>query len=294
MKFTTGYSHPNLAQQIADRLTLTLEQPIIKVFKNQEISVQVDISVEREDCYVFQSLSYPIHDHLIELLILINELKQRNPRNIIAIIPYFGYGRSSSNARLMAKLLESVGIDHLLTIGLHSDEIENFFTIPVINLDLIKLFGCDIERRLLKDNLLIVSPDKGGEKRAQTLAAYLQTDYIVLDKKRCENGTVEIARIQRNLKDKNCIIVDDIIDSGATLVAAAEALKEAEALSIDAYVIHAILSEGCLEKLKHIFIRSLVITDTIRQPKLDLNTIEIRVLKVAETLGNAVKRLKEI
>lgn len=293
MKFITGSSHKSLAQQIADRLFLPLEQPTIKYFKDREISIQMDSSIEGEDVCVMQSLSYPVNGHLIELLILINELKQRKPRKIIGIIPYFGYGRSSSNAKLMAKLLETAGIDQLITIGLHSDEIEKFFTAPVINLDLVKLFGDDIESRFQKDKLMIVSPDKGGEKRARALAAYLKVDCIILDKKRCEDGTINITKIQENLKGKNCLIVDDIIDSGATLIAAAKALKEAEALSIDAYVIHAVLSSDISQQLETAPIRSLVVTDTIRQSTLSLNTTEIRTLQIAKILGNAIKGIKE-
>lgn len=292
MKFTRGSSHLRLAQEIADRLFLPLEQPVVKHFKDQEISIQTDLSVEGEDVCVLQSLSYPVNDHLVELLILMNDLKQRKPRKIIGIIPYFGYGRSSSNSKLMAKLLESAGLNQVITVGLHNAEIESFFNVPINNLDVIPLFAQDIKTRYKNSLPLIVSPDKGGEKRAYELAIFLKTDYLCLHKERKLNGSVRIEEISDNIADRNCIIVDDIIDSGETLVGAAMALNDVGASSIDAYAIHAVLSEGCLEKLEISPLQTLVITDTIKQTALKLNNKEVRVLGIAEILAEAIRKLR--
>lgn len=284
MKLIAGSSHHHLAEKVADKLNLTLEKPFVRYFKDHEISVQSNTDVEGKDVCVLQSLSNPINDHLVELLILINELKQKNARRVIGILPYFGYGRSSSNSALIAKLLESVGMDQLVTIGLHSAEIEIFFKIPVKNLDLIPLFGQDIRNHYKKSLPLIVSPDKGGERRARELADYLKTDFALLHKERGIDEAVKVTKITGDITGRNCIIVDDIVDSAATLTCAAATLKGAGALSIQAYAIHAVLSEGAIQKLEQSEICSLTVTDTIKQQR----TENIRILGVSEILAEAI------
>ncbi|MBY0281095.1 MAG: ribose-phosphate diphosphokinase [Alphaproteobacteria bacterium] len=280
MKLIAGSSHHQLAEKIADKLLLPLDKPNVKYFKDSEISIEIDTPVAEDEVYVLQSLSHPINDHLVELLILIHYLKQKRAKRVIGILPYFGYGRSASNSELIAKLLESVGVDQIITIGLHSPLIEAFFKIPINNLGATELFGRDIQNRYKNNFPVIVSPDKGGSKRASELASFLQTDCVFFHKERLIDGTLKITNIIGDVKGRDCIIVDDIVDSAATLVCAAAALKEAGVASIEAYVIHAVLSEGSLQKLEQSNISCLTITDTINQQLAE----KIRILDVADVL----------
>ncbi|MBY0461759.1 MAG: ribose-phosphate pyrophosphokinase [Alphaproteobacteria bacterium] len=284
MKLIAGSSHHHLAEKVADKLLFPLDKPNVKYFKDCEISVQIDTSVAGEDVYILQSLSYPINDHLVELLILINNLKQKNAKRVTAILPYFGYGRSSSSSALVVKLLESAGVDQIITIGLHSPEIETFFKIPIKNLGVTQLFGRDIKNRYKSKLPIIVSPDKGGEKRARALADFLQTDCAFLHKERLIDDSIKITKVIGDIRGRGCIIVDDIVDSAATLVCAAAALKEAGATFIEAYVIHAVLSKGSIQKLEQSDVSFLTITDTINQQLSE----ETRILEVAEILAEAI------
>ncbi|NBT85568.1 MAG: ribose-phosphate pyrophosphokinase [Alphaproteobacteria bacterium] len=284
MKFITGSSHYRLSEKIAAKLFLSLDKPSVKYFKDHEISVQIDASIAGEDVCILQSLSYPINDRLIELLILVNETKKK-AKEVTVILPYFGYGRSFSSSALIARLLETAGVDRIITIGLHSPEIETFFKIPIKNLGVTHLFGLDIKNRYKNDLPVIVSPDKGGEKRARKLADYLKTDCVFLHKERHMDGGVKIKRITGDAKGRCCIIVDDIVDSAETLTCTAKVLKEVGASSIEAYVIHAVLSEGSIEKLEQSNVSSLTVTDTINQRL----TEKIRVLGVSEILAKAIK-----
>lgn len=285
MKLIAGSNHSLLARQVSGKLDIHFERISVKRFKDNEIEVHFNTCVKDEDIYVFQSLSNPFNDYFVELLMLVDRLKQKGARRIIGIIPYFGYARSSSGFDLITELLESVGLSQIIAIGLHDPKMKTFLKIPIRNLDVVDLFGKDIQKRSHGFMPLIVAPDKGAEKRARDLAHYLKSDFALLHKERCADGSLKSIKISGEIQGRNCVIVDDIVDSGSTLISAAATLKKLGALDIKAYVIHAVGGEECIKSLKQSGVSDLTVTDTINKGKL----AEIKVLGVGEILSEAIK-----
>ena len=287
MRFIAGSSHPVLAQRIAKELGILLEPALIKTFKSQEISAQITGTVLDDDVCVFQTLHPLPSDRLMELFMLIDALKRQGAQKIIAVIPYYSYGRSPETSALIARLLTEAGASQIITLGLHDP-----LTLPTVShLDGVSLFCQDIQKRYPHDKPLIVSPDKGGADRACLIAEYLKTDWAAFHKERSADGKIRVKEITGDVQGRPCILVDDIIDSGETLCCAADALKNAGAISVDAYVIHAVLSPGALERLKESKISPLTVTDTIPQPNLSKGLEGSRVLSVSGILSEALRGL---
>jgi len=296
MKIISGTSHPQLAQHLSQALSIPLTPLSIFRFSDQEICVETQENMESEDVVVLQSTSNPVNDHLMELLVIIDTLKHCNTKSITAIIPYFGYARQDhpqgpSPAKLVAHLLQTTGVDRLITFELHSERVRSFFDIPVDNLSPLSLFAKAIQGQF--QNPLIIAPDTGGIPRAQALATRLQTDLAIIEKRRHGPGRVEVTTLKGEIAGRTCLIVDDIIDSGDTLCQAALTLQQHHAQEIHAFVAHGVLSPLAHERLQTAPLASLTITDTIdTHAKIDLYPC-LRVLSVVPLLADVMHN-KEI
>ena len=285
-----GNSHPVLAGAIARKLSLSLSVANTKKFEDQELRIQIEGDFNGQDVVIVQSTSKPANDHFMELLLLADTVKRAGASRIIAIVPYFGYGRQDRpsykhgpiSASLIARLIESSGIDRVITLDLHSKQSEGFFRIGVQNLDTSSLF-LDLFKEL--DDYIIVSPDLGGLVRAQKLANLASADLAVINKVRTLSGECIMNDVLGNVKDKNCILVDDIIDTGRTLCTAANLLIEKGAKSVSACVTHAVLSGECNKRISAVPFNKFYVTDSImHESVLD----KIQVVSVVGILSNAI------
>lgn len=297
-----GNSNPALADGISDVLNKKLVEARIVRFNDEEIFVEVKQNVRGDEIFVIQSTSYPANDHLMELLITIDALRRASSSRITAVIPYFGYARQDRktaprtpiSAKLVADLITTAGADRVVTVDLHAAQIQGFFNIPTDNLYAAPVFARDILKNFENDDsLLVVSPDVGGVVRARNLANRLGTTIAIADKRRSAPGQSEVMNIIGDVKGKRCILIDDIIDSGGTLCNAAEALMNAGALEVSAYVTHGILSGKAPEKIGNSSLKELVITDTIAPRQDILDTKNIRILSMAPLLGEAIRRIAQ-
>jgi ribose-phosphate pyrophosphokinase len=300
MKLLTGNSNQPLAQAIADSLEMSLTKAQVRRFADNEIFVTIDENVRGEDVFVIQSTSYPANDNLMELLICIDALKRASAQRITAVMPYFGYarqdrktgGRTPISAKLVANLIERAGADRVLTMDLHSGQIQGFFDIPTDNLFPTPLLAADIRHHYKKvDDLLIVSPDVGGVVRARALASRLGVDLAIVDKRRDGPGKSEVMNIIGDVKDRRCILFDDIVDSAGTLCNAASAILAAGATEVSAYVSHGVLSGAARERVKSSALRELVVTDSIEGPQLADKDGKIRQVSCAGLIGEAIRRV---
>lgn len=300
MKLLTGNSNQPLAQAIADSLDMSLTKAQVQRFADNEIFVTIDENVRGEDVFVIQSTSYPANDNLMELLICIDALKRASAQRITAVMPYFGYarqdrktgGRTPISAKLVANLIERAGADRVLTMDLHSGQIQGFFDIPTDNLFPTPLLAADIRHQYKKvDDLLIVSPDVGGVVRARALASRLGVDLAIVDKRRDGPGKSEVMNIIGDVKDRRCILFDDIVDSAGTLCNAASAILAAGATEVSAYVSHGVLSGAARERVKASALRELVVTDSIEGPQLADKDGKIRQVSCAGLIGEAIRRI---
>jgi ribose-phosphate pyrophosphokinase len=300
MKLLTGNSNQPLAQAIADSLEMSLTKAQVRRFADNEIFVTIDENVRGEDVFVIQSTSYPANDNLMELLICIDALKRASAQRITAVMPYFGYarqdrktgGRTPISAKLVANLIERAGADRVLTMDLHSGQIQGFFDIPTDNLFPTPLLAADIRHHYKKvDDLLIVSPDVGGVVRARALASRLGVDLAIVDKRRDGPGKSEVMNIIGDVKDRRCILFDDIVDSAGTLCNAASAILAAGATEVSAYVSHGVLSGAARERVKSSALRELVVTDSIEGPQLADKDGKIRQVSCAGLMGEAIRRV---
>jgi ribose-phosphate pyrophosphokinase len=266
-----------------------------------EIFVEIQENVRGEDVFVVQSTSHPANDNLMELLVTLDALKRGSARRVTAVIPYYGYARQDRksgprtpiSAKLVANLITSAGADRVLTIDLHAGQIQGFFDIPTDNLFAAPVFYDDIKARYNGDELMMVSPDVGGVVRARALARRLDADLAIIDKRRERAGVSEVMNIIGDVAGRRCILVDDIVDSGGTLCNAAEALTEAGAVSVDAYITHGVLSGGAVARVTASPLASLVTTDSIEATEAVLAAHNIRQISVAPLLGEAVRRINE-
>ncbi|WP_309629638.1 ribose-phosphate pyrophosphokinase [Brevundimonas sp.] len=299
MKLLAGNSNRSLAQAIADHLDMPLTKAQVKRFADNEVFAVIEENVRGEDVFVIQSTSYPANDNLMELLICIDALVRASARRITAVMPYFGYarqdrktgGRTPISAKLVANMITRAGADRVLTMDLHAGQIQGFFDIPTDNLVATPVLANDIKDRYTRGNLMIVSPDVGGVVRARSLAERLNVDLAIVDKRRPKAGESEVMNIIGDVAGRECILFDDIVDSGGTLVNAAKALIEAGATEVSAYISHGVLSGPAVQRVTDGPLKELVITDSIEQPHEVLSCSKIRTVAVAPLIGEAIRRI---
>ena len=300
MKLLAGNSNRTLAQAVSTHLDVPLTRAQVKRFPDNEIWVTIDENVRGEDVFVLQSTSYPTNDNLMELLICIDALKRASAKRITAVMPYFGYarqdrktgGRTPISAKLVANLITRAGADRVLTMDLHSGQIQGFFDIPTDNLHAAPLMAADIKTNYEKPHeLLIVSPDVGGVVRALAVASRLNADLAIVDKRRSGPGKSEVANIIGDVAGRRLIMFDDIVDSAGTLCSAAQSLIDAGATEVSAYVTHGVLSGAACERVKNSVLKELVITDSIEQPDPIVASEKIRTVSCAPLIGEAIRRI---
>ncbi len=302
MKIMAGNSNLPLARAIAGYLELPLTQADVRRFADDEVFVEIHENVRGEDVFVIQSTSAPANDNLMELLICIDALRRASAARITAVTPYFGYARQDRkpgprtpiSAKLVANLITTAGADRVLAVDLHAGQIQGFFDIPTDNLYAAPVMAADILQRTGGDNLMVVSPDVGGVVRARALARRLNNAPLsIVDKRRDKPGVSEVMNIIGDVKGWDCILIDDIIDSGGTLCNAAQALMDHGANSVTAYLTHGVLSGTAVERVTASALKELVITDSIQPSEAALASDKIRIISIAPLVGEAIHRIAE-
>ncbi len=302
MKLITGNSNAPLAQAISDYCGVPLTQASVRRFADEEIFVEIQENVRGQDVFVIQSTSYPVNDNLMELLIIIDALRRASAKRITAVIPYFGYARQDRkpgprtpiSAKLVANLLTTAGANRVLSVDLHAGQIQGFFDIPTDNLYAAPVMAEDILARHGDKNIMVVSPDVGGVVRARALAKRLNdAPLAIVDKRREKAGVSEVMNIIGDVKDRFCILIDDIVDSAGTLCNAAGALKDAGASDVVAYITHGVLSGTAIERVENSVLRKLVITDSILLPEGAASATKLRQLPLASLVGEAINRIAD-
>ena len=299
MKILSGTSNPKLSKDICKRLKLKLVNTNIKRFADGEIYVEINENIRGNSVFVIQSTSNPANDNLMELLLVVDALRRSSAKNITAVIPYYGYARqdrkvaprTSISAKVVANLITNAGASRVVTVDLHAGQIQGFFDMPVDNLFTTPLFAKYIKKKFKSKNLICVSPDVGGVQRTRGLATRIKADLAIIDKRRPAPGKSQVMNIIGNVKGKVCIIVDDIIDSGGTIVNAVDALKKAGAADVYVFITHAVLSGSAVEKIKRSKIKKLIITDTIDNSQRIKNNNKIEVLSISSLMAEAIKRI---
>jgi ribose-phosphate pyrophosphokinase len=298
MKLVAGNGNRPLAEAIASTLSLSLTKSVVKRFADMEVFVEVQENVRGEDVYVLQSTSFPANDNLMELLILVDALKRSMAWRITAVMPYFGYARQDRrpgprtpiSAKLVANLIERAGVDRVMTVDLHAGQIQGFFDIPTDNLFAAPVMVRDIQERYGTSNLVVVSPDVGGVVRARGLAKRINVPIAICDKRREKAGESEVMNVIGEVAGKRCVLIDDIVDSGGTLVNAANALLHEGATEVVAYITHGVLSGGAIARITSSKLKTLVITDTIQPTETVKSAANIRVLSISPLLAEAIAR----
>jgi len=301
MKIVACNSNRPLAEAVAAALNLPLTHASIRRFADMEVFVEIHENVRGEDVFVVQSTSYPANDNLMELLITLDALRRGSARRVTAVIPYFGYARQDRksgprtpiSAKLVANLITEAGADRVLTLDLHAGQIQGFFDIPVDNLFAAPLFARDILERYKGRDLMVVSPDVGGVVRARAIAARLHTDLAIIDKRRPRAGVSEVMNVIGDVEGRDCILVDDIVDSGGTLCNAADALLKNGAKSVSVYVTHGVFSGGAVARIGAASIEQMVVTDSIQATEAVRVSTNIRQLTIAPLLAEAMRRISE-
>ena len=297
IKLVAGNSNPVLAKAICDFLKTPLTKAQVRRFADMEIFVEIQENVRGADVFVVQSTSFPANDHLMELLIIIDALRRASARRITAVIPYFGYARQDRkpgprapiSAKLVANLITRAGADRVMTLDLHAGQIQGFFDIPTDNLYASPLMVRDIKERSL-ENVMVVSPDVGGVARARGLAKRINAPLAIVDKRRERAGESEVMNVIGEVAGHTCILIDDIVDSGGTLVNAADALLKQGAKDVYAYISHGVLSGGAVERIGKSRLKELVITDSIQPTEAVQATKNIRILPIGHLIGEAIER----
>ena len=301
MKVLSCNSNRPLAEAIAAYLDVSLTEADVRRFADMEVFVEIHENVRGEDVFVVQSTSYPANDNIMELLVCLDALRRGSARRVTAVLPYYGYARQDRksgprtpiSAKLLANLITSAGADRVLTIDLHAAQIQGFFDIPADNLYSAPVFKSDISARYKSEDLVVVSPDVGGVIRARAIASRIEADLAIIDKRRPRAGISEVMNIIGDVAGRHCIMVDDIVDSGGTLCNAAQALMNAGAVSVDAYVTHGVLSGGAVSRVASSPLNSLVTTDSIQSTEAMRVAKNIRQITVAPLLGEAIRRIHE-
>jgi len=298
MKLVTGNSNRALAMAVADYLELPLTDCTVKRFADKEVYVEVHENVRGEDVFVLQSTSFPANDNLMELLILIDALRRSSARRITAVLPYFGYARQDRksaprtpiSAKLVANLITVAGANRVLSLDLHAAQIQGFFDIPTDNLSSAPVIVRDIREKYDISNTIMVSPDVGGVVRARSVAQRLGINLAIVDKRRPKAGVSEVMNIIGDVSGHDCILIDDIVDSGGTLVNAAEALMKAGARNVSAYITHGVLSEQAPDKVAASKLKELVVSDSIEARPEVAAVANIRRMSIAPLIGEAIAR----
>ena len=299
MKLLTGNSNKILSKNIAKYLKSKLVNSSLKKFADGEIYVEINENIRGNSIFIIQSISSPANDNLMELLLCIDALKRSSAKNITAVIPYFGYARqdrkvvprTSISAKLVSNLITKAGADRIVTVDLHAGQIQGFFDIPVDNLFATPIFARHIKKKIKNKKIICIAPDVGGTERARALGKFLNVGLAIVDKRRPKPGQSQVMNVIGDVKDQTCIIVDDIIDSGGTIVNAAKALKGRGAKEVYVYITHGVLSGDAVNKIKKSMIKNLVITDTINNGEKTKHAKNIEVLPISGLMGEAIKRI---
>ncbi|EPE37954.1 ribose-phosphate pyrophosphokinase [Candidatus Photodesmus katoptron Akat1] len=300
MKLFAGNAIPELAQRIANRLYTFLGNATVERFSDGEIAVQINENVRGDDVFLIQSTCAPTNDNLIELLVMIDAMRRASARRITAVMPYFGYARQDRRvrsarvpitAKVVADFLGKVGIDSILTIDLHAEQIQGFFDMPVDNIFGTPVLLEDMKSRSL-ENPVVVSPDLGGVVRARATAKALgDIDIAIVDKRRPRANVAEVMNLIGDVQNRDCVIVDDIIDTAGTLCKAAEALKKCNAKRVFAYATHAVFSGKATQNINNSLLDQVIVTDSIPLSKKMLETGKITTLSVSRMLAEAIRRI---
>ena len=298
IKLVAGNSNPVLAEGIAAYLKLSLTKAVVRRFADMEIFVEIQENVRGADLFVIQSTSFPANDHLMELLIIIDALRRSSARRITAVVPYFGYARQDRkpgprtpiSAKLVANRITRAGADRVMTLDLHAGQIQGFFDIPTDNLYASPVMVRDIRERFKLDNVMVVSPDVGGVVRARGLAKRINAPLAIIDKRRERAGDSEVMNVIGDVAGYTCVLVDDIVDSGGTLVNAADALLENKAKAVYAYISHGVLSGGAVKRIASSRLKELVITDSIQPTKQIPPAGNTRILQIPSLSAAAIGR----
>jgi ribose-phosphate pyrophosphokinase len=297
----TGNANPVLAQEIATHLGVQLGKAMVGRFSDGEVTVEIQQNVRARDVFVVQPTSTPTNDNLVELLIMVDALKRASARRITAVMPYFGYARQDRrprstrvpiSAKVVANMLEAIGVERLLTMDLHADQIQGFFDIPVDNIYASPVLLTDVKSKNYKD-LVVISPDVGGVVRARALAKQLGCDLAIIDKRRAAANVSEVMHVIGEIDGRNCVIMDDMIDTAGTLVKAAEVLKERGARSVFAYCTHPVFSGPAIERIRKSKLDEVVITNTIPLSTEAKGCSKIRQLSVAFLFAETIRRISD-
>ena len=299
MKLLSGTGNLELSKKIAKNLKLKLVNSNIKRFADGEIYVEINENIRGNSIFVIQSISTPANDNLMELLICIDALRRSSAKNITAVIPYFGYARqdrkvvprTAISAKLVSNLITNAGAHRIVTVDLHAGQIQGFFDIPVDNLFSTPIFSRHIKKNVPGKNMICVAPDVGGVERARALGKKLNVGLAIVDKRRPAPGKSQVMNIIGNVKGKNCLLVDDIIDSGGTIVNAAKALKDKGAKDVYVYVTHGVLSGNAVKQINNSKIKKLIVTDTIDNSNKIKKTSKIVILSISNLMAEAIKRI---
>ena len=299
MKLLTGNSNKTLSKNIAKYLKSKLVNSSIRKFADGEIYIEINENIRGNSIFIIQSISSPANDNLMELLLCIDALKRSSAKNITAVIPYFGYSRqdrkvvprTSISAKLVSNLITKAGADRIVTVDLHAGQIQGFFDIPVDNLFATPIFARHVRKKIKSKKIVCVAPDVGGTERARALGKLLNAELAIVDKRRPKPGQSQVMNVIGDVKNKTCILVDDIIDSGGTIVNAAAALKKRGAKEVFVYITHGVLSGDAVKKIQKSAIKKLVITDTINNGEKTKNIKNIEVLPISALMGEAIKRI---
>ena len=298
MKLFAGNSNRVLAEAVARYLNIPLGKASARRFADQEIFFEIQENVRGEDVFILQSTSFPANDHLMELLIMIDAFRRSSARRITAVIPYFGYarqdrrasGRTPISAKLVSNLITQAGADRVLTLDLHAGQIQGFFDIPTDNLFAVPVLARDVKQNYELPNVMVISPDVGGVVRARSLAKRIDAPLAIVDKRREKPGESEVMNIIGDVRGKDCLLIDDIVDSGGTLCNAADALLANGATSVTAYITHGVLSGAAVTRITSSQMKELVITDSIQPTSAVEAAANIRVISIADLIGEAISR----
>lgn len=298
MKLVTGNSNLTVAKAVSAYLEIPLTDASVKKFADKEIFVEIHENVRGEDVFILQSTSFPANDNLMELLILIDAMRRSSARRITAVLPYYGYARQDRksaprtpiSAKLVANLITEAGANRILTLDLHAPQIQGFFDIPTDNLYAAPVLTRDIAENYDTSQVMIVSPDVGGVLRARNVANRIGAQLAIVDKRRPRAGVSEVMNIIGDVEGQSCILIDDIVDSGGTLVNAAEALLNAGAKEVSAYITHGVLSGEAPERIAKSRLKELVTTDSIEMTEAVAKVDKIRHISIATLIGEAIAR----
>lgn len=297
----TGSANPKMAEEVARHLNVHLGRATVGRFSDGEVNIELMENVRGKDVFILQSTCAPTNDNLMEIMVMADALRRSSAGRITAAIPYFGYARQDRRprsarvaitAKVVANMLSGVGVDRVLTMDLHSDQIQGFFDIPVDNIYATPILLGDVWKHDYQD-LMIVSPDVGGVVRARALAKRLEADLAIIDKRRPKPNVAQVMNVIGEVKDRTCIIMDDMVDTANTLCEAAQALKDRGAKRVLAYCTHPVLSGKAIERVTNSVLDELVVTDTIPLSAAAQQCKKIRSLTIAGLLAETIKRISE-